>query len=58
MEFLLRFVAALGLVALALLLLSIIFAIIQTFFKQRKRDRMIQDIDAMFKEILEEKNNK
>ena len=58
MEFLLRFVAALGLVALALLLLSIIFSMIETFFKQRRKDKIIQDINDMFKEILEEKNNK
>lgn len=56
MEIMLRFVAILGLFALAIFLLILIYAMVSAPIKMRRKEQMIKDIDAMFKELLEEKN--
>lgn len=58
MEIMLKFVGILGLFALAIFLLILIWAMVSVPFKERKKEKIIKEIDDMFKEILEEKNNK
>lgn len=54
MEIMLRAVGILGLFALAIFLLILIWAMITIPFKERRKQQTIQEIDQMFREILAE----
>ena len=56
MEIMLRAVGILGLCAIAIFLLIIIWAMITIPFKERRKQQTIQEIDQMFREILADKN--
>ena len=56
MEIMLRAVGILGLFAIAIFLLIIIWAMITIPFKERRKQQTIQEIDQMFREILADKN--
>lgn len=55
MEIMLRAVGILGLFALAIFLLILIWAMVSVPFKERKKQQIIKEIDEMFREFLEEK---
>ena len=55
MEIMLRAVAILGLFTVAMFLLLIIWAIASVMSKERKKQRIMQEINAALKEVLEEK---
>jgi len=54
MEIMLRAVGILGLFAVAIFLLILIWAMITIPFKEKRKQQTIQEIDQMFREILAE----
>ena len=56
MEIMLKFVGILGLFALAIFLLILIWAMVSLPITEKRKQKIIQDMDKTFKELLEEKN--
>ena len=57
MEIMLRAVAILGLFAVAIFLLILIWAMVSLPVMEKRKQRIIQDMDKTFKELLEEKKD-